>query len=77
MEISRLVVQRLNQPKLIANHLLQQGILDFRQGALRQALDAWGRALLLYEQSDAKEELAACLVNLGIGYRNIGERPRA
>ncbi len=33
MEIGKLVVQRLNQPHLIANHLSQQGILDFRQGA--------------------------------------------
>lgn len=77
MEIGTLVVQRLNQPKLIANHLSQQGVLDFRQGALRQALDSWKRALPLYEQSEARGELAACLTNLGIGYRNVGNLTHA
>ena len=77
MEISKLVVQYLNEPKLVANHLSQQGTLDFNRGTLHQALDAWERALPLYEPLGASEELAACLTNLGIGYHHTGALKRA
>jgi tetratricopeptide (TPR) repeat protein len=77
MSLSQEVTDHLGDLKLMGDCHSQAGLLHFRQGALVDAPRSWEIALTVYEKADADATKSACLTNLGIACRNLGDLTKA
>ncbi len=71
------VAQTVDQRKVEADRLLQQGGQQYRTSQFTSALQSWQQALDVYRNIKDRKGEGIALGNLGIIYRNIGNYPKA
>ena len=69
---STVLAQTVNDHKVKADRLLEQGQKEFDKGGTYKALQYWKQSLTLYQEIGDRQGEAASMGNLGLVYSNFG-----
>ncbi|NEQ64389.1 MAG: CHAT domain-containing protein, partial [Symploca sp. SIO2D2] len=71
------VAQTVDERKVEADRLLDEGNKQYRVSQFRVALQLWQKALVIYREKGDRQGEANSLNNLGIAYRSLADYERA